>query len=206
MKRLLMLSLLVVVFASCVERTPKVLLYVRGDGLNTPDLDYMLRKEASVMKETLEQSGFDVVVATVSGVQISSDSTKIVPELKLSDVIVTEYAGFIIPCMADSGEVAPESANLVQEFVKTGKPVAAQFGGVHILAEAGVLVGKKYAFYMEPDLSRFPEFENAVYNGQGVIQDGNIITSGICPFMARAEELEDGTPKLTQVFFEAMQI
>lgn len=206
MKRLLILLLLTVVFASCVERTPKVLLYVRGDGLNTPDLDYMLSREASVMKNTLKQSGFDVVVATVSGEQISSDSTTMIPDLKLSEAIITDYAGFIIPCMADSGEVAPESITVAREFAEAGKPVAAQFGGVFVLAKAGVLEGKKYANYREPDLSEFPELENAVYSGQGIIQDGNIITSGICPFMARAEKLEDGTPKLTQTLITAMRI
>jgi putative intracellular protease/amidase len=206
MKQLLILLLLTSVFASCAERTPKVLLYVRGDGLNSWDVDYMLKKETSVMKDIFEQSGFDVVVATVSGEPISSDSTSVIPDLKLDEVIIADYAGFIIPCMADSGEIAPESVTLVNEFVKAGKPVAAQLGGVLVLAKAGVLEGKKYARYNEPDLIKFPEFKNAVYSGQGVMQDGNIITSGICPYMARAEKLQDGTPELTQTLIKAMKV
>jgi putative intracellular protease/amidase len=206
MKRLLILLLLTSVFLSCAERTPKVLLYVRGDGLNSWDLDYMLKKEASVMKDIFEQSGFDVIVATISGEPISSDSSSVIPDLKLDEVIIADYAGFIIPCMADSGEIATESITLVKEFIKVGKPVAAQFGGVNVLAKAGVLKGKKYAIYQEPDLIEFPEFENAVYSGRGVIQDGNIITSGICPYMARAEKLQDGTLELTQTLIKAMKI
>ncbi len=205
MKRLFVLLLLVSVLFSCFERTPKALLYIRGDGLKSFDLNYMLKKELGVMKDILEQNGFDVVVASVSGEPISTDSTTIVPDLKLEDVVIADYAGFIIPCMADSGEVAPESITLVKESVSAGKPVAAQFGGVFILAKAGLLEGKKYAFSSEPDLNEQPEFKDAVYSGQGIIQDGNIITSGICSSAARERQLQDGTSELTQTLIKAMK-
>ena len=203
MKRLFILLLLATVFTSCTQDTPKVLLYIRGDGLKSYDLELMLTKEVGVMKEILEQSGFEVAVATVSGDLISADSTNLKPDLKLDDVSIADYAGFILPCMADSGSAAPEADAMVKKAAAAGKPVAAQYGAVWILAKAGVLKGKKYATFDEVDVNEDPDFKDAVYSGQGVIQDGNIITSGICPFMAKMRELQDGTPELTQTLIEA---
>jgi protease I len=203
---LLILLLLTALIVSCGQRSPKVLLYIRGDGLNSLDYDYMRINEAGVMQGLLEQSGFDVVVATVAGEPIITDSTSLTPDAKLADIKIADYAGFIIPCMADSGELAQEAISLVKEFVAAGKPVAAQFGGVHILAKAGVLEGKKFALFQEPDLEEMPEYKGAEYSGQGIIQDGNLITSGNCPFIARARNVKDGTAELTQKLIEAMKI
>ena len=123
---------------------------------------------------------------------------------------VADYVGFIMPCMAVGGipgpPVAPEAVAIVKQAVAEGKPVAAQFGSVIILAQAGILKGKKYAFFsdpLKPNPSRkFTDsrFADAIYSGRGVVQDGNIITSGTCPLLARAFGSPDGTSQLTQTF------
>ena len=204
MKRLFILLLLATVFTSCTKDTPKVLLFIRGDGLKSYDLELMLTKEVGVMKEILEQSGFEVAVASVSGEPIVAGSTSLKPDLKLDEVSIADYAGFILPCMADSGSLAPEAVTMVKKAAAEGKPVAAQFGSVMILARAGVLMGKKYAYYTEVDVNKLPEFKGGVYSGTGVIQDGNIITSAICPFWAREKELQDGNEELTRALIEAI--
>jgi len=38
----------------------------------------------------------------------------------------------------------------------------------------------------------------ATYSGDGIVQDGKIITSGICPNMAKGSGRPDGTSKLTE--------
>ena len=43
----------------------------------------------------------------------------------------------------------------------------------------------------------YPEFNGGIFNGTGVIQDGNVVTSGTCPWMARMANHQDGTTKLT---------
>ena len=84
--------------------------------------------------------------------------------------------------------------------------MAAQFGSVIILAQAGILKGKKYAFASDPLKTTprrkitDPRFVGAIYSGRGVVQDGNIITSGACPLLERAFGLPDGTTELTQTF------
>ena len=43
------------------------------------------------------------------------------------------------------------------------------------------------------------------YMGYGVVQDGNIITSGRCPLSAKDSGQPDGTPELTRLFIKAIK-
>lgn len=156
----------------------------------------MLTKEVGVMKSTLEKAGFTVVVASVSGQLISGGTATLKPDMKLADVKVEDYAGFIVPCMA-SYEFAPATVEIVKKAATLGKPIAAQVSGVFFLAKAGVLDGRQFA--------QSTGYENyvpnkGIYKGEGVVQDGNIVTSGSCPQMARAGRGQDGTTELTQKF------
>jgi putative intracellular protease/amidase len=131
------------------------------------------------------------------------------------EVKVEDYEGFIMPCMAvgirPGPPVAPEAIAIVKQAIAEGKPVAAQLGSVAILAQAGVLKGKKYAFIsdpLKPNRMQSPidrRFDGAIHSGSGIVQDGNIITSGICPGIGRVFGLPDGTPKLTQTFIAELK-
>jgi putative intracellular protease/amidase len=168
------------------------------------DLEYMLIHEVGKMKQVLKQAGFEVTTATISGEVLKTDSVTIKPDLKLSEVNLDNYAGFIIPCMAVGDTVVTsEEINFVKKVVNEGKPLAAQLGGVFILAKAGILNGKKYALI--DDASMSPTFKNGIYSGRGVLKDGIIITSGVCPDMARERGYQDGTEMLTQTLIEAIK-
>ncbi len=110
---------------------------------------------------------------------------RLTPDLKLKDVKVVDYTGFIIPCMM--APEAPNVAAIVKEAVAGGKPVAAQVSSVLILAEAGVLSGKKYAFMTEERAAEHSTLKDAIYSGYGVVQDGKIITSAVCPTVPAIE-------------------
>ena len=171
------------------------------------DLDYMLKKEVGVMKDTLEKSGYKVVVATLDGSSFSAGSTTVKTDIKLADVNVADYAGFILPCLAVPSypappDVSPEAITLVQEAVSSGKPVAAQTGSLWTLAIAGLLKGKKYAYAMEENS---PYFTGATFAGTGVVTDGLVITSGICPYMELKAQMKDGTEPLTLALVAAMK-
>ncbi len=179
------------------------------------DIKLMLDKEVCVMKNMLRRAGCKVEVATASGMPIVSPGRDLKPYLKLADVKVADYVGFILPCMAVGGlpgpPVAPEAVAIVNQAIAEGKPVAAQFGSVIILAQAGILKGKKYAFVSDP-LKRYPwrkytdpRFDGAIYSGRNTVQDGNIITSGACPYLERAFGLPDQTTNLTQAFIAALK-
>jgi putative intracellular protease/amidase len=198
MKRIILMLILVSFISSFKKETPKVLLYIED---NSMDLGYMLTHEVGKMREILKQSGFEVIIATISGETLKADSISVTPDIKLSIVNVNDYSGFILPCMAPADTiVTPEEKSFVRKVVNEGKPIAAQTAAVLILAKAGVLNGKKYSFpknnMISPDM--YPEFKSGIYGGNSVIQDGNIITCGVCPMEAKVTGAQDGTAGLTQ--------
>ncbi len=98
-----------------------------------------------------------------------------------------------------------EAVPIIQDAVAEGKPVAAQLGSVSILAKAGVLSGKKYAFQKEYAETE-PGLKDAIYSGDGVVQDGNIITSGVCPFWGKEKGIQDGTAALTKALIAELDL
>jgi putative intracellular protease/amidase len=182
---------------------PKVLL-VLPDGL--PDyIDKMLTEEVSVMKGMLEKAGFKVVAATTDGLPIKGSTVTFTPDLKFSNVKTDDYVGVIVACMG-SGEPTPKPPGavlIVKQAISQGKPVAASHSSVTILAEAGVLEGKRYAFRMDAH-PRYSGFTGAIYGGTGVVQDGNIMTCGICAQVSGQYLLPDCTTGLTQAFITVL--
>jgi putative intracellular protease/amidase len=184
------------------------------------DLDLMLKMEVGVMISLLKNAGVEVDIATTSGQPILGTTEKIEMDkvMQLSAIKLENYAGVIIPCMAVGAfpgpPVSPETVAIVKKALAEGKPVAASTFSVTILAEAGVLKGKKYAYSrdplkMEKSWGKFggtdQRFVGAIYSGPGVIQDGNIITSGACPWMERVGSgLQSKTVELTQTFIKAI--
>jgi putative intracellular protease/amidase len=206
MKRLLIALVLCTYILSYAQNPPKVLLFMRN-AQSSGDLEYMLKKEVGVMKDTLEKAGYKVVVATLDGSSFSAGSTSVKADIKLADANVADYAGFILPCLAVPSypappEVSPEVITLVQGAVSAGKPVAAQTGSLWTLAQAGLLKGKKYSYAME---EKHPYFAEAIFAGTGVVRDGLVITSGICPYMELKAKMKDGTEELSLALVEAMK-
>ena len=205
MKRVTLLLLSAALLFSCSKETPRVLLIIT-DG--SRDLEFMLTDEVIVMKEILEEAGIEVVTTSLSGEIISTDSVVIKPDLKVDDVRIDDYSGFIFPCMAPPWEKIydpnAEVVAFIRKIAPEGKPMAAQTLSVADFAKAGILVDKKYAFTIEPNVEEYPEFAGGIYSGEGVTQDGTIITSGTCPWKAREYGAPDGTRKLTQLLISAV--
>jgi putative intracellular protease/amidase len=197
----------------------KVLLIPR-EGFSQ-DIDLMLTKEVGVMTSMLKEAGFEVVVATRSGMPIIGSVSTLKPDRRLDQVDLKDYIGVVLPCMAVGGipgpPIASETIALVQQAVEAGKPVTAQMGSVLILAHAGVLKGKKYAYPTDPTKASpgnpvtDPKFNDAIYTGKGVVQDGVIITSGVCPYIekwAKQQKMEgfiDGTPELAKMLISSLK-
>jgi len=201
MKKLFYLFLLSGILVSFSKDSPRVLLYIDE---NSMQMQYMLIHEVGKMREILEHSGFHVSIATISGEILKTDSIIVKPDLKLSKVNIKDYAGFIMPCMATNDTiVTAEEKNFVKMVLGQGKPIAAQLGSIWILAKAGVLDGKKYALFDDPKNEL--AFKNGIYSGKGVVKDGNIITSGICPWMAKETGNKDGTAELTNTLVEVIK-
>jgi len=191
------MSLPLSMFARAAD-APKVLLIVR-DG--SRDLELMLSQEVGVMKRMLEESGFKVEVATESGQPLRAGSVELATDVKVSDVVASDYTGVALPCMAPAPEytVSPAELAIVKTFVEQGRPILAARGSVPVLAKAGGLQGKNYAAASEIDVKAGGQFQ-----GTGVVRDGNVSTSGVCPLAAKASALPDGTEEVTRNFIESL--
>jgi putative intracellular protease/amidase len=201
MKRTLaVIALFLLLFSfAAAQQKGRVLMVVNED--KSADLELMLTKEVGVMKDLLQKAGLDVVVATASKKPLAAGSAKLIPDLKLSDAKAVNYKGVILPCMAASGSPLPaEGIAVIKEAAAQGKPLAAQTGSVMLLAQAGLLAGKKYAL-----AKGWPAIDGATYGGDGVVQDGKVITSGVCPYMAKTQGMKDGTVKLTEAFIAELK-
>jgi putative intracellular protease/amidase len=206
MKRLLIAIVLCACILSYAQTPPKVLLFMRN-AQSSGDLEYMLRKEVGVMKDALERSGYKVVVATLDGSSFTAGSTTVKTDIMLAEAKVADYAGFILPCLAVPSypappDVSPDVIVLVKEAISAGKPVAAQTGSLWTLAKASLLKKKNYAYAFE---EKSPHFADATFAGTGVVRDGLVITSGICPYMALKEKMKDGTEQLALALVAAMK-
>jgi putative intracellular protease/amidase len=204
MKHLFLLTILFSILVSCNKNAPKVLLFIR-DG--SSQLEYMLTNEVGTMSKILKESGFEVTIASISGEVLKTDSITLTPDLKLGEVNIDDYKGFILPCMAAGDSINKEAITFVKNVINKGKPLAAQLGSVLVLAKAGVLSGKKFAFVEEKDWNAkmYPEFNDGIYSGIGVIQDGIIITSGTCPWMTKMTGKQDGTSALTKALIDIIK-
>ena len=207
------------------EGNEKVLLIIK-ELHGSADLQFMEAKEAVLMKQIFEAEGFQVVIASATKRTFLWEKTALESEIQLADANITDYAGFMITCSGLGsntppgsklplafGEtyLKPEEVKIAKRIAAEGKPVAAQHRGVIILAQAGVLEGKKYSYDRDLLIS------GATYGGKGVIQDGNVITSTYCPHYADyykqnpdyanslGQEREDQTIQLTKTLIGLLQ-
>ena len=196
MKKLFFLLMLGSILVSFGKGAPKVLIYVKEE---STQLEYMLTNEVGKMKELLTGAGFEVITASISGEILKDGTVTFKPDIMFGKVKLDDYDGFVFPCMVS--DMAPSTViNLAKEAANKGKLVAAQAGGIVILAKAGLLKGKKFTLNTNPTDN--PDFEGGIYSGTGVVQDGNIITSGICPWIAKNSTLQDGTIRLCQTLID----
>jgi putative intracellular protease/amidase len=104
--------------------------------------------------------------------------------------------------------VSQEAVAIVKKALADGKPVAASTWSTNILAEGGLLKGKKYAATRDPlktDANfKFTDlrYEGGIYSGPGVVQDGKLITSGACPWIEKSFGMPSKTVELTQAFIK----
>jgi putative intracellular protease/amidase len=184
-------------------KSEKVFMFV-SDG--SRDLDLMLEKEVGVMQQMLEAAGYSVEIATASGQAMVAETVTLTPSVRLEDVVVADYAGVILPCMAPAaGHVVPKAVeHIMAQAIALGKPVAASRGSVVTLAKAGGVRDRQYAFAARVDTVARPEFAGGEYLGTGVVRDGNVSTAGICPLAARELAQPDGTADLTRAFIESL--
>jgi hypothetical protein len=150
------------------------------------------------MMKMLQDSGYRVIVATVLGKPLVTEKITLKPDMKLVEAIASDYVGIIMPCM-NAGEypIALKAVAFIKKAAALNLPIAAQRGSVLVLNQAGLRDYENDPQLKGDDLAKF--------GGTGVFQNGNIITSGICPYYAIESGKPDGTVKLTSTFIEYLR-
>jgi putative intracellular protease/amidase len=219
---LLVLGVICAIFAGCATtdeataeepETKRVLLLMRHGNesmhsLYGVDTDDVLTNEVGVMRTMLQEAGLEVVVAAAGREPLEGTTQVLQPDTIFQVVRLRDYHGVIIPCLclgslSTRWHALGDEITLVRHAVAAGLPVAAQKGAIIILAEAGVLEGREYAFVSDPEATN-RAFQGAFYSGPGVVQDGNIITSSYCATEASRGH-ENGTPEMTRLFIVAVK-
>jgi len=148
-------------------------------------------EEYQVPKEILEKAGFKVLTAsTVLEQAVGKLGMTVKPDVLVKDLIDRDLAALVFIGGGGSSQYFDDATahDLVNHFYNQGKVVGAICIAPVILANAGVLKGKKATVFPDgrPDL----ETKGAIYTGNQVEVDGNLITgSGPEASQAFGEEL-----------------
>ena len=151
-----------------ISKTPNVLLIIAPENYK--------EEEFFDTKRLLSKAGVKVTVANSTGKPSVSKNGKMVKVQKsLKDVKVDEYEGIIFVGGSGASTYFNNSIalELVRKFFKAGKIVGAICIAPTILANAGILKGKKATAYIT---QKDAISSVCIYTGKEVEQDGNIIT------------------------------
>jgi len=134
-------------------------------------------EEYLVPKGILSQAGVEVTTAsTTTGEAVGKLGHKVHPDLLVSQIKVEDYDALVFVGGGGAAQYfADETAhNLARGFAQAGKVVAAICIAPVILAQAGLLRGKRATVF--PDGVSELTKAGAIYTAQSVERDGRIIT------------------------------
>ncbi|MGC8977048.1 MAG: DJ-1/PfpI/YhbO family deglycase/protease [Candidatus Ratteibacteria bacterium] len=134
-------------------------------------------EELQTPKEIFEKNGIKVDIASnKKGTAKGMLGLKVNVELKIDEVEEKEYDGIIFVGGIGSQSLFNNTyaINLAKNFYKNKKVVGAICLAPGILANSGILKGKKATCY--PSASDILKKNGAIYTGKEVEVDGNIVT------------------------------
>jgi protease I len=160
-------------------------------------------------KQILEQKGAEVVLASLKRDPIQAtvhdDPGKTIrPDLTVDEAAADDFDALILPGGVRNPDTLRLHGNvidLIREFDRQGKPVAAICHGPWLLVEADLLRGRTATSW--PSIRT--DLRNAGANvvDQAVVTDGNIVTSrkpdDVEPFTNAVIDLIENAPEVTEI-------
>ncbi|MCE1196385.1 DJ-1/PfpI family protein [bacterium] len=176
----------------------KALLVLRGGELV---FSRLAGREFFTIMALLSEYEIEAAVATESMRPIRFRGALVRSALRFGDVSEKDYAGIIIPGAGADGDRIyerdpPAIIELLRSFNERKKAIAAQSIGVLALARAGILDGVKFAI----EERYAPLVPLGLFQGAGVVVDGNIVTSGASPLNASQRGGVDSTAAMVRRF------
>ncbi len=170
MKKGLIFFLSFLFILSIFSQTKKVVMIIAPSNFRDEEL--------FVTKKVLEDEGIEVKVASVKKTSIHGMlGGSVIPDLELDEVNLDEFDGVIFV-----GGIGAQfywgyepALKLAQEAFRKGKVIGAICIAPVILANAGILKGKKATVW--PSEVRRIKAKDAIYIKTLVVKDGNVITA-----------------------------
>jgi len=135
--------------------------------------------EAVTIIDILRRAEIDVTVASLDGEPVvMSRKTVIVPDASLDDALKSDFDMVVLPGGLPGARNLnddPRIAELLKKMANSGKFVGAICAAPFVLANAGVLSGKRATSY--PGFLDNMELPDVEVTGGAVERDGNVITS-----------------------------
>lgn len=175
MKNLFRLIPFLIIFIFCVsftfsKNTQKILMIIASQNFRDEEL--------LIPKKLFEREGYEVVIASTS-LRPSKGmlGAVVTPQILIDKVKVGEFSAIVFVGGVGAQEYFnhPIAHKIAREAVSQGKVLAAICIAPRILAEAGVLKGKKATVWVSE--GKVLEKKGAHYTGKSVEIDGNIITA-----------------------------
>lgn len=141
------------------------------------------QSELTGPKERLEKAGFETTVVSPEGGEIRGwkhtgwgDSVKV--DMTLDDAQASDFDALVLPggqMNPDKLRLDDQAVQMVRDFAKANKPLAAICHGPWLLIEAGVADGRTLTSW--PSIRTDLKNAGATVVDKEVVTDGNIITS-----------------------------
>ena len=134
-------------------------------------------EEYAEPRKVIEENGYKVVVASwKKGIATGMLGKKVKVDITLKDIKVDDYDGVIFPGGVGASRYFENKIvwKIIQEFYNKKKVVGALCLSPVILANAGILKGKKATCWFS--VARMIKKKGAIYTGEKVEIDGLIIT------------------------------
>lgn len=150
--------------------------------------------------DLLRRAEAEVVVASVNGEKLVSGrcGVTVQADATLADVIEREFDLLFIPGGPGVGALRADGrpAQLAGAYARAGKPVSAICAAPTVLADAGLLAGKRFTAHFSVH-AELP----GVLGDERVVKDGNIITS-----RGAGTAVEFGLALVRELFGEAKAV
>lgn len=135
--------------------------------------------EAVTIIDLLRRAGIEVVTAGLQpGIVKASRGTQLVPDATLDAVLRDEFDMIVLPGGMPGAQHLREDPRIIallKKMAEQGKYTAAICAAPTVLAEAGLLVGKRVTSY--PGFLDKLDVPGMAYLKDAVVKDGKILTS-----------------------------
>jgi protease I len=137
--------------------------------------------ELDIPRARFEKEGMVVTIASSKlDTAEGSEGSKVKPDVLIDDLNVSDYDAIVF--IGGTGVKRdfwnnPKAHAVVQEAAKQGKIVAAICWGPVVLANAGILEGKRATGHTAENAHETLKSKGCIYTGESVTVDGNIITA-----------------------------